>query len=98
MTDAQKAKKKKEDNLKAATPKVKRLNQQKEDNKYVEGNATKGTNVDLSTFKVADVVKWTKSKPKKTRTSSAGKLAFGGSSLRGIKKLHRKKNNRIIVN
>ena len=94
MTDAQKAAKKKADKEKAKTKEVKRENQQKEENKYEDGKATKDTNVDLSTFKKKDVVKWTKKQGGTRSVSSGGKITFGGSRLGSRMRLHRKKKNR----
>ena len=97
MTDAQKAAKKKADKEKANTKEVQRANQQKEENKYKDGDAKKDTNVDLSTFKRNDVVKWTKKSGGERATSSGGNITFGGSRLGSRMRLHRKKKNRSVL-
>lgn len=64
---------------------------------YTSGDAQKGTTVDLNAanFKNQDVMKWTAPTNGPRKTSGAGKLAFGGSSLGGKKtRMHRKRGNR----
>ena len=95
MTDAAKKAQKKADKTKANTKEVKRENQQKDDNKYVDGTATDKTTADLNKIKKKKVVEWDKPKARDARTSSASKLNFGRGNLGGgIKTRLRKKGNR----
>ena len=95
MTDAQKKAKKKADATKAKTKEVKRHNQQKEDNKYVDGAATAKTIADLNKIKKKKPVETIKVKRREARTSSASTLSFGRGKLGGgIRTKLRKKGNR----
>jgi hypothetical protein len=55
----------------------------------------KKATTDLSTFKNKDVVKWEKKPNGERRTTGAGKLAFGGTSLGKTKtRMARRKNGK----
>jgi hypothetical protein len=55
----------------------------------------KKATTDLSTFKNKDVVKWERKPNGERRTSGAGKLAFGGTSLGKTKtRMARRKNGK----
>ena len=58
----------------------------------------KKATTDLSTFKNKDVVKWEKKPNGERRTTGAGKLAFGGTSLgKSRTRMARKKNGKSYI-
>lgn len=97
------------DELKKCQEKNKRPNQQKDENRYTDGDAkVQLADLDKIAFKNSQAIKILEKKKAMQRQSESNKnkgggrstrssraLSFGGTSLGGSRmKLHRKKNNR----
>ncbi len=97
------------DELKKCQEKNKRPNQQKDENRYTDGDAkVQLANLDEIAFKNSQAIKILEKKKAMQRqsesnknkgegrsTRSSSRLSFGGTSLGGSRmRLHRKKNNR----